>query len=93
MFLSNGRPEPEVIMNFQDGMAYSKNKMDEAFRSGVFDKPLPHKKDPNSWKKEDVDLIVAELEVPRHVAERALADNGADLKAALQYLITPRPSS
>lgn len=39
-------------------MAYSKNKMDEAFRSGVFDKPLPHKKDPNSWKKEDVDLIV-----------------------------------
>lgn len=76
---SNGRPEPEVIVNvrlisycdiciflksaqFSDGYAYSKGKMEEAFRNGgLFDKPVAPTKAPKEShiaKKEDVDLIV-----------------------------------
>ncbi|KAH8117084.1 hypothetical protein DFH11DRAFT_1579155 [Phellopilus nigrolimitatus] len=90
--LLNGRPEPEVIVNFADGLAYSKGKLEEAFRSGLFDKP-PSKtaKETFNAKKEDVDLIVRELEIPRGQADRALADVGGDLSAALLVLITPKP--
>ncbi|CCL99632.1 uncharacterized protein FIBRA_01652 [Fibroporia radiculosa] len=58
----NGRPEPEVIVNFADGYAYSKGKMEEAFRSGFLDKPtIKAAKDSgaNNVKREDVDILVS----------------------------------
>ncbi|KAG9226524.1 hypothetical protein CCMSSC00406_0005809 [Pleurotus cornucopiae] len=90
----NGRPEPEVIMNYADGFAYSKGKMEEAFRpGGILEKP-PTKpaKDPNAppIKREDIDLIVHELGITRAQAEKALAENGGDVSKALLYLITPQ---
>ncbi|THH08312.1 hypothetical protein EW145_g2776 [Phellinidium pouzarii] len=88
--LLNGRPEPEVIVNFADGLAYSKGKMEEAFRNGLFDKkPSKAPKDSFNAKKEDVELILRELEIPRVQAERALADAKGDLSAALLALIKP----
>lgn len=49
------------LLQFADGFAYSKGKMEEAFRSGLFDKqPQPTKptKEIALAKREDVDLIV-----------------------------------
>ena len=85
MTRSNGRLEPEVIVNvrlkynetkkglitklplqYGDGFAYSKYKLEEAFRAGgLLDKPVATtkpltaagKSDP-SLKKEDIDIIV-----------------------------------
>ncbi|KAF9053216.1 hypothetical protein BJ165DRAFT_848856 [Panaeolus papilionaceus] len=91
---SNGRPEAEVIVNYADGLAYSKYKMEEAFRSGGFlDKPTakaPVKpKDPSiaALKREDVDLIVSEFEIPRAQAEKVLSENGGSVQEALRALI------
>jgi len=87
----NGRVgDPEVIVNFQDGFAYSKGKMEEVFRSGLFDKP-PTKsvKETTSAKREDIDLIVHQLEILRAQAEKALIEKGGNLEQALRALITP----
>lgn len=86
----NGRIEPEVVINFADGWSYSKQRMEDAFRSGLFDKP-PAKaaKESHNCKKEDVEFIVNELEVPRIQAERALAATNGDVTKALQTLISP----
>jgi len=110
MSRSNGRLEPEVIVNYGDGFAYSKYKMEEAFRIGGFlDKPaakppaaISHsgggssgKGDPSlpPLKKEDVDIIVHEFEIPRIQAEKVLAENGADLEKALRVLVAiPSPA-
>lgn len=47
------------MAQFGDGFAYSKQRMDEAIRSGLFDKPPPKAaKEVYAVKKEDVDLIV-----------------------------------
>ena len=81
---SNGRPEPEVIVNvrgqfcaqrflpyfsvsqFADGMAYSKGKMEEAFRQGgLLDKPYKSTKETLHVKRDDVDLIVRVCDVAR----------------------------
>ncbi|KAH8106941.1 hypothetical protein BXZ70DRAFT_1003832 [Cristinia sonorae] len=91
MSRSNGRPEPEVIVNFADGYAYSKGKLEEAFRNGILDKPpvKPPKDSVGPVKREDVDLIVHELEITRSQAEKALHENGGNIVKTLQYLITP----
>ncbi|KII88200.1 hypothetical protein PLICRDRAFT_175828 [Plicaturopsis crispa FD-325 SS-3] len=87
---SNGRPEPEVIVGFADGFAYSKGKLEEAFRSGLFDRtPVKALKDTPGVKREDVDLITRELEIPRAIAEKTLAKHSGDLQAALLDLVTP----
>ncbi|KAF8808991.1 hypothetical protein BYT27DRAFT_7069156, partial [Phlegmacium glaucopus] len=105
MSRSNGRLEPEVIVNYSDGFAYSKYKMEEAFRTGGFlDKPaakplaaaaaiISHSvsgKGDSSLpplKREDIDVIVHEFEIPRVQAERVLVENGADLGKALRALV------
>ncbi|KDR73696.1 hypothetical protein GALMADRAFT_251497 [Galerina marginata CBS 339.88] len=96
MSRSNGRLESEVIMNYADGFAYSKHKLEEAFRAGGFlDKApaklpaLAHAKDPNSPfpKREDVDLIVHEFEISRVQAEKVLSENGGDVGKALRALV------
>jgi len=102
MSRSNGRPEPEVIVNYADGFAYSKYKLEEAFRTGgLLDKPVTTstkplaagKGDP-SLKKEDIDVIVHEFEIPRIQAEKVLVENGADLEKALRALVAlPSPAS
>jgi len=100
MSRSNGRLEPEVIVNYADGFAYSKHKMEEAFRAGGFlDKPpakSPHcaptaTKDAAlpPPKREDIDLIIHEFEITRGEAERVLSENGGDLTKALTSLVTP----
>ncbi|KAI0306668.1 hypothetical protein B0F90DRAFT_1615367, partial [Multifurca ochricompacta] len=84
----NGHPESEVIVNYADGYAYSKSKFEEGLRIVLADKPAkPTKVHSNTIKKEDVDLIVSELEIPRHHAEKALLDNNGDLIKTLQALI------
>jgi len=91
MSRSNGRPESEVIVNFVDGFAYSKAKLDDAFRNGLLDKPVkPPKETPNiSIKRDDIDLIVHELDISRAQAEKALVEAGGDITKALRNLITP----
>ncbi|KAI0053931.1 hypothetical protein FA95DRAFT_1600447 [Auriscalpium vulgare] len=85
---SNGHPEPEVIVNYADGYAYSKGKMEEAFRI-LFDKPpVKPPKAIGANKREDVDLIVSELDIPRAQAEKVLTEHGGDLEKALQGLVT-----
>ncbi|KIJ44320.1 hypothetical protein M422DRAFT_208011 [Sphaerobolus stellatus SS14] len=88
---SYGRLEPEVIVNFADGFSYSKQRMEDAFRnSGIFDKaPTKAPKEVHHVKKEDVEVIVRELEIPRIQAERALDAAGGDLKKALETLVSP----
>jgi len=85
---NNGHPEPEVIVNYADGYAYSKSKFDEGLRIVLADKPAKPAKTHSNVKKEDVDLIVSELEIPRGQAERALSDNNGDLAKTLRVLIT-----
>jgi len=107
MSRSNGRLEPEVIVNYGDGFAYSKYKMEEAFRTGGFlDKPatkasaaaaaaaVASGKGDSSLpppKREDIDVIVHEFEIPRIQAEKVLVENGADLGKALRALVAPPP--
>jgi len=80
-------------VNFTDGYAYSKGKMEEAFRSGLFDRPsMKPSKESHNVKREDVDLIVRELEIPRPAAERALSEAQGNLTEALLALITPKAS-
>ncbi|KAF9469402.1 hypothetical protein BDZ94DRAFT_1182231 [Collybia nuda] len=94
MSRSNGRLEPEVIVNFSDGFSYAKGKMEEAFRTGgLMDKAPPKSvKDPAvaSLKREDIDLIVHEFEIPRAQAEKALVEHGGDVSKTLQALINPQ---
>jgi len=87
--MSYGRPEPEVIANFADGHSYSKGKMEEIFRSGVFDKPPSKPKEVLHMKRDDLDLIVHELEITRAEAEKALANTNGDIAKALALLIEP----
>ncbi|PCH37927.1 hypothetical protein WOLCODRAFT_66049 [Wolfiporia cocos MD-104 SS10] len=85
MSRTNGRPEPEVIVNFADGYAYSKGKMEEAFRSGLMDRPAvkPAEKLSHKAKQEDVDLLVHELDVTRSQAEKMLLENDNDIAQVL----------
>ncbi|KDQ61185.1 hypothetical protein JAAARDRAFT_191290 [Jaapia argillacea MUCL 33604] len=87
---SNGRPEPEVIVNFIDGYSYSKGKMEEAFRSGLFDKPTKSAKESVPLKKDDIDLIVSEFDLLRPQAEKILTDHGGDITKALGSLVAPQ---
>jgi len=93
MTRSNGRPEPEVIMNYADGFSYSKGKMEEAFRPGGILEKAPAKAAKDHLvpvpKREDVDLIVHEFEIPRGQAEKVLTENGGDVGKTLRALITP----
>ncbi|KAI0277722.1 hypothetical protein BGY98DRAFT_978402 [Russula aff. rugulosa BPL654] len=86
---SNGHPEPEVIVNYADGYAYSKSKFEEGLRVVLADKPAKPAKTHSGLKKEDIDLIVSELEIPRAQAEKALLENDGDITKTLQALITP----
>ncbi|KAI0288211.1 hypothetical protein BC826DRAFT_916132 [Russula brevipes] len=86
---SNGHPEPEVIVNYADGFAYSKSKFDEGLRVIIAEKPAKPAKTQSGLKKEDIDLIVSELEMPRAQAEKALLENDGDITKTLQALITP----
>ncbi|SJK97245.1 uncharacterized protein ARMOST_00496 [Armillaria ostoyae] len=92
MSRTNGRPEPEVIMNYVDGFSYSKGKMDEAFRpGGILEKgPVKPVKDSSvtAIKKDDIDIIVNEFELTRAQAEKVLAQHQGDVVAALKALIT-----
>ncbi|GBE81859.1 hypothetical protein BKA93DRAFT_743853 [Sparassis latifolia] len=91
---SNGRPEPEVIVNFADGCAYSKGKMEEVFRSGFMDKPVAkHAREPGSAKRDDIDLLVHELEIPRHQAERLLIEKNGDIVRVLEDWVSIPGSS
>lgn len=47
-------------VQFTDGFAYSKGKLEEAYRNGLLDKPpaKPAKDAVGPVKREDVDLIV-----------------------------------
>ncbi|KAF8349376.1 hypothetical protein F5887DRAFT_1070703 [Amanita rubescens] len=94
MSRTNGRPELEVIANFIDGFSYSKGKLEEAFRPGGFLEkapPKPHKEAlPSFVKKEDVELIIHEFEIPRQKAEKILVDHEGDIGKALRALIKPQ---
>jgi len=89
--MSYPRGEADVIAGFADGLSYSKNKMDEILKSGALDKlPLRHKEHHPHVKREDVELIVHELEIPKSQAEKALHEAGGDVSKALKALVTPR---
>ncbi|KAJ3807970.1 hypothetical protein F5876DRAFT_47027 [Lentinula aff. lateritia] len=88
MSRSNGRPEPEVIMNFSDGYSYSKGKLDSACFVILENGPVKVAKDSKPVpKKEDIDLIVNEFEISRARAERALSDNDRDVVKTMYALI------
>jgi len=79
-------------MNFSDGFSYVKGKMEEAFRAGGLLEKVPTKttKDPSApaVKREDLDLIINEFEIPRSQAEKVLVENGGDVEKALRALAT-----
>jgi len=77
------------MLQYADGYAYSKTKFDEGLRIVLADKPAKPAKTQSNVKKEDVDLIVSELEIPRGQAEKALSDNNGDIAKTLRELITP----
>ncbi|KAH7929651.1 hypothetical protein BV22DRAFT_1125568 [Leucogyrophana mollusca] len=84
----NGRPEPEVIANFHDGLSFSKGKLEDALRTVVFDRKAPKSlKDPTVVKREDIDVVVNEFEITRTQAEKALGENGGDLTKTLRALV------
>ncbi|KAJ7706918.1 hypothetical protein B0H17DRAFT_918543 [Mycena rosella] len=93
---TNGRPEPEVIMNYGDGFSYVKATMQEAFRpGGILDKPpaVLHATSPltkaqrESVRREDVDLLVSEFEIPKAQAERVLVEHKGNVTDALRTLV------
>ncbi|KAK7040826.1 hypothetical protein VNI00_009422 [Paramarasmius palmivorus] len=88
---SNGRPEPEVIMNFGDGFSYVKGKLDEAYIAVVTEKEKEKKPKEviTGLKKEDVDLLMNEFEISRPQAEKALAANDKDVTKTIHALIKP----
>jgi len=78
-------------VNFADGWAYSKGKMEEIMRSGVLELDVKHTKKEGpiaGLKKEDVDVIMKEFEIPRVHAEKALQKNGGDLEKTLVALVS-----
>ncbi|PVG02759.1 hypothetical protein CPB86DRAFT_780176 [Serendipita vermifera] len=92
--LVNGRyPDAEVIVTFGDGWSYSKTKMDEFRVTDGFKKiaeaAQPEKETPSTVaiKKEDVKLLMTELEIPKSVAEKVLRAANGDVKAAFERLI------
>ncbi|TEB25979.1 hypothetical protein FA13DRAFT_1692777 [Coprinellus micaceus] len=89
MSLRNGRPEPEVIVNYSDGFSYSKGKLEEGYREIADKVPVKPHKDPavGALKKEDIDLVMTEFEIPRSKAEKILVENGSDVKKALEALV------
>ncbi|KAJ3501054.1 hypothetical protein NMY22_g19056 [Coprinellus aureogranulatus] len=86
---ANGRPEPEVIVNYADGFSYSKGKLEEAYREVTERIPVRAQKDAavTALKKEDIDLVMSEFEIPRSKAEKVLVENGSDVKKALEALV------
>ncbi|EIN07007.1 hypothetical protein PUNSTDRAFT_71615 [Punctularia strigosozonata HHB-11173 SS5] len=74
---------------FVDGLSYNRLKLETMYGSGgLLDKPVTKShKDTANMKKEDVDLIVDELEIPRSHAERELSQNNGDVTKALESLI------
>ncbi|KAK7038229.1 hypothetical protein R3P38DRAFT_3182328 [Favolaschia claudopus] len=92
---ANGRPEPEVIMNYNDGFSYVKAAMQDAFRpGGILDKPPTVIRPPPLTKaqkdmirKEDVKLIVSEFEIPDAQAERVLLEHKGNVADALRALV------
>ncbi|KAK2467411.1 hypothetical protein APHAL10511_000646 [Amanita phalloides] len=81
------------LLAFIDGFSYSKGKLEEAFRQGGFlEKPPPKAQKevlPSFVKKEDVEIIVNEFEIPRHKAEKILVEHEGDVGKALRALIKP----
>ncbi|KAJ7685690.1 hypothetical protein DFH06DRAFT_1463666 [Mycena polygramma] len=93
---TNGRPQAEVIMNFNDGFSYVKAAMAEAFiPGGILDKPpaVIHSAKPltkqqrDMVRKEDVKLIVTEFEIPEAQAERVLVEHKGNVSDALRALV------
>jgi len=65
--------------------------MDEILRSGALDKLPPRVKESHPHvKREDVELIMHELEISKLQAEKALNEAGGDVSKALKALITPK---
>ncbi|KAG0701745.1 hypothetical protein DFH29DRAFT_852246 [Suillus ampliporus] len=85
--MNNGRGEAEVIATFNDGYQYSKTKLEDSLRQIMALKPAKSSKDTAILKREDVDLIVNELGIPRSHAEKALLESGGELENALRALV------
>jgi len=66
--------------------------MEEAFASGIIWEPAKKASKPIGDTKqsaENIDIIVNELGLTRHLAERALADHKGDIIATLRTLVRP----
>jgi len=87
--LHNGRGESEVLATFPDGYQYSKTKLEESLRQIMALRPTRPSKDAAAptAKREDIELIVNELGIPRSHAEKALLENGGDLEKTLRVLV------
>ncbi|OJA18008.1 hypothetical protein AZE42_05759 [Rhizopogon vesiculosus] len=85
----NGRGESEVLATFSDGYQYSKTKLEESLHKVAALRQAKPVKDTaaSTVKREDVDLIVNELGIPRTNAEKALLESEGDLEKALRALI------
>ncbi|KAG2146208.1 hypothetical protein DEU56DRAFT_731721 [Suillus clintonianus] len=85
--MNNGRGEAEVLTTFSDGYSYSKTKLEESLRHVLALKLAKSTKDAAIMKREDVDLIVNELGIPRSQAEKVLSESGGELEKALRALV------
>ena len=56
----------DTVRKFADGLAYSKAKLEEAYRNGLLEKPVKPPKGPGGTvKKDDVELIVSDSDLTR----------------------------
>ncbi|KAG2150723.1 uncharacterized protein EDB93DRAFT_1249740 [Suillus bovinus] len=85
--MNNGRGEAEVLATFSDGYQYSKTKLEESLRQVMALKSTKSSKDAVVLRREDLDLIVNELGIPRSHAEKALLESGGELEKALRALV------
>ncbi|KAH6918241.1 hypothetical protein BKA70DRAFT_1246631 [Coprinopsis sp. MPI-PUGE-AT-0042] len=71
--------------------------MEDAFRPGGFLENPPAKAAKNpaaaGLSKDDIEVLVSELDINKAQAEKVLLENGSDIRKALDSLIYPSSSS
>ncbi|KZP01097.1 hypothetical protein CALVIDRAFT_559749 [Calocera viscosa TUFC12733] len=90
------RPQPEVIMSFQDSGFYSQQALISALQAvstghaewKARPKPVQVGAD-LKLTKEDVELVMSELDYSKAQAEKALRENGGDVQTVFDEYVKP----
>ncbi|EJU00738.1 hypothetical protein DACRYDRAFT_108800 [Dacryopinax primogenitus] len=90
------RPQPEVIMSFQDGGFYSQQALVAGLtaveKSYAEWKARPKPVQPGAdikLVKEDVELVMSELDYTKAQAEKALREHGGSVEKVFEEYVKP----